>query len=121
MAATPLIGAPLTMKAIAGPEPSRRSIESAAAACCMRASPAKAMSSGSILFFWKMPALTPTSGGTKLNASATALPTRTLSAAAAGKVDSIATAAARAKPIAVRIMAGILDLASYFFGRNSSV
>ncbi len=63
------------------------SIESAAAACCMRASPAKAIDSTSTLFFWKMPLRMPTSGGTNENASATALPTRSLSAAAAGVVS----------------------------------
>src|SRR5262249_32013439 len=96
MAATPLIGEPLAMNAIAGPEPSRMSIESLAAACCMRASPAKAVSSSSTLLFWKMPLRMPTSGGTNENASGTALPTRNLSAAAAGMVIAAVANAARA-------------------------
>src|SRR6266700_2563431 len=49
MAAMALIGEPLTMKAIAGPEPSARSIESDAMACCIFASPANAIDSASQL------------------------------------------------------------------------
>ena len=90
MAATPLTGEPLATNAMAGPEPSRTSMESPAAACCMRASPANAVSSTSTLFFWKIPSLMPTSGGTKEKASATALPTRILSAAKVGEVASSA-------------------------------
>ena len=84
MAATPLTGAPLTMKASAGPEPTRMSIEPAAAACCMRASPLKAIDSTSRPCLAKIPVRMPISIGVNENACGTDLPTRSFSAACAG-------------------------------------
>src|SRR6516164_3154351 len=83
MAATALIGAPLTMNAIAGPEPSAMSRLSDAIACCMRASPVNAIDSMSRPLFAKKPLRMPMSSGTNENASGTALPTRSGSAARA--------------------------------------
>jgi len=98
-----LIGAPLAMNAIAGPEPTRMSIEPAAAACCIRASPVKAIDSTSRPFLAKMPVRMPISIGVNENASATALPTRSFSAACAGMTSN--TAAAR--PMNARENAGM--------------
>src|SRR5262245_26807346 len=83
MAATALIGAPLTMNAIAGPEPSAMSRLSDAIACCMRASPVKAIASMSRPLFANKPLRMPMSSGTNENASGTALPIRSLSVALA--------------------------------------
>src|SRR5262245_46624783 len=83
MAATALIGAPLTMNAIAGPEPSAMSRLSDAIACCMRASPVNAIESMSRPLFANKPLRMPMSSGTNENASGTALPTRKVSAAPA--------------------------------------
>ena len=83
MAATALIGAPLTMNAIAGPGPSATSRLSEAIACCMRASPVKAIDSMSSPLFANRPLRMPMSRGTNENASGTALPTRRVSAAPA--------------------------------------
>jgi hypothetical protein len=81
MAATALIGAPFTMKAMAGPEPIPMSMLSEAIPCCMRASPAKAVYSTATPCWPKKPLRIPISTGTNENASATALPTRRSSAA----------------------------------------
>src|SRR5262245_59853236 len=102
MAATPLIGEPLTMNAMAGPEPSAMSRLSAAIACCILASPAKATDSTSMPFFAKMPCFMPTSSGTNENASGTALPTRSFSAASADAAHVIAAHAAAARISAFR-------------------
>src|SRR5580700_8016114 len=101
MAATPLIGEPLTMKARAGPEPSAMSMESDAIACCSLASPAKAEPSTSRPFSLKKPLRMPMSSGVNENASGTALPTRKVSAAGAGAAMS-APASAAASSVAVR-------------------
>src|SRR5262249_13120192 len=93
MAATALIGAPLTMNAIAGPEPSATSRLSDAIACCMRASPVKAIDSMSRPLFANRPLRMPMSSGTNENASGTALPTRSGSAARAGDAKNKALAA----------------------------
>src|SRR5712692_817359 len=103
MPATPLIGAPLTMNAMAGPEPSRTSIESAAAACCMRASPANAIDSISSPLAAKMPLRIPTSSGTNEKASGTALPTRSFSAAVSGEASKNPPAASTSISAAARI------------------
>src|SRR6516165_6629492 len=78
-----LIFAPLTMNAIAGPEPSAMSRLSDAIACCMRASPVNAIDSMSRPLFANRPLRMPMSSGTNENASGTALPTRSGSAARA--------------------------------------
>src|SRR5262249_19403907 len=70
--------------AIAGPEPSAMSRLSDAIACCMRASPVKAIDSISRPCFANNPLRMPISSGTNENASGTALPTRSVSAPAAG-------------------------------------
>src|SRR5262249_11761090 len=90
MAATALIGAPLTMNAIAGPEPSATSRLSEAIACCMRASPVKAIDSMSSPLFANKPLRMPMSRGTNENASGTALPTRSVSAAPAPWIEPLA-------------------------------
>src|SRR5262245_31916213 len=101
MAATPLMGEPLTMNAIAGPEPSAMSRLSDAIACCMRASPANAIDSISSPCLAKNPFLMPISSGTNENASGTALPTRSLSAALPGAASITApVASASAAPAA---------------------
>src|SRR5215468_8827558 len=87
MAATALIGAPLTMNAIAGPEPSAMSRLSDAIACCIRASPVKAIDSMSRPLFANKPLRMPMSSGTNENASGTALPTRSVSAAPAPGIE----------------------------------
>src|ERR1700688_4513480 len=102
MAATPLIGEPLTMKARAGPEPSAMSIESEAIACCSLASPAKAEPSTSRPLFLKKPLRMPMSSGVNENASGTALPTRKVSVACAGAATS-APASAAASSVAMRL------------------
>src|SRR5580700_8679280 len=101
MAATPLIGEPLTMKAKAGPEPSAMSMESEAIACCSLASPAKALPSTSRPLFLKKPLRMPMSSGVNENASGTALPTRKVSMACAGAPMS-APASAAASSVVVR-------------------
>ena len=73
MAAMPLTGEPLAMKASPGPEPSPISMPSAAIACCSLASPPKPAISISRPLFLKMPVRTPTSTGTKENAVAAGL------------------------------------------------
>ena len=88
MAAIALIGEPFMMNAIAGPEPSARSIESDAIACCILASPANAIDSASMPYFWKKPFFMPMSSGTNENASGTALPTLSLSTAAEGATNN---------------------------------
>jgi hypothetical protein len=93
IAATPLIGAPLTMNAMAGPEPRAMSRLSEAIACCMRASPAKEIDSISSPFLAKKPLRMPMSSGTNENASGTALPTRSFSAACIGEASSVSAAA----------------------------
>ena len=80
IAAMPLMGEPLTMKASAGPELSAMSTLSAAMPCCSLASPPKLEISRSRPCFLKMPVCAPTSTGTKENASRPALPTRKVSA-----------------------------------------
>src|SRR5580700_2707173 len=102
MAATPLIGEPLTMKAKAGPEPSAMSMESDAIACCSLASPAKAEPSTSRPFSLKKPLRMPMSSGVNENASGTALPTRKVSAACAGMAMS-APASAVANSVTMRL------------------
>src|SRR5262245_24181166 len=94
MAVTALMGAPLAMNAMAGPEPSAMSRLSEAMACCMRASPANAIDSISSPCLAKMPLRMPISSGTNENASGTALPTRSFSAAPAGGASSAASAIA---------------------------
>src|SRR5207244_3917902 len=81
------IGAALPMNAIAGPEPSATSRLSEAIACCMRASPVKAIDSISRPLFANKPLRMPMSSGTNENASGTALPTRKVSAAAAPGIE----------------------------------
>src|SRR5262245_13801028 len=99
MAATPLMGEPLMMNAIAGPEPSAMSTLSDAIACCMRASPANEIDSISSPCLAKNPLRMPMSSGTNENASGTALPTRSFSAAPAGAARTIApVASASAAP-----------------------
>src|SRR5262249_51873972 len=95
MAAIPLIGEPFMMKAIAGPEPSARSIESDAIACCIFASPANAIDSASMPYFWKKPFFMPMSSGTNENASGTALLTLSFSAAADEVVSRAVAISAR--------------------------
>src|SRR5262245_2845062 len=102
MAATALIGEPLTMNAIAGPEPSAMSRLSEAIACCMRASPAKAIDSISSPYLAKNPLRMPMSSGTNENASGTALPTRSFSAAPAGAARTIAPVASTSAPTTAR-------------------
>src|SRR6202035_286730 len=80
----PLMGAPLAMNAIAGPEPSAISMLSAAIACCMRASPPKMVDSISRPFCANSPLRIPISSGTNEKATPTALPTRSVSAAHTG-------------------------------------
>src|SRR5262245_36528805 len=108
MAATPLIGAPFSMNAMAGPEPIRMSIEPAAAAVCMRASPVNAIDTTSRPFLAKMPVRMPISTGVNVKASATALPTRSFSAAGATTIETTIRAAAsdvRASIIMARLRA----------------
>ena len=62
----------------------------------MRASPAKAINSISMPFFWKNPFFMPTSSGTNENASGTALPTRRVSAEEAGESARVPAASAAA-------------------------
>src|SRR5262245_40541894 len=102
MAATPLIGEPLMMNAIAGPEPSAMSRLSDAIACCMRASPANAIDSISSPCLAKNPLRMPISSGTNENASGTALPTRSFSAAPAGAARIIAPVASVSAATTVR-------------------
>src|SRR5262249_10135659 len=78
-----LVGAGVGMKGIGGPEPSATSRLSEAIACCMRASPVKAIDSMSSPLFANKPLRMPMSSGTNENASGTALPTRSVSAAPA--------------------------------------
>src|SRR3984957_17403815 len=92
MAAIALIGEPLAMNAMAGPEPSAMSIESDAIACCSLASPANAIDWASMPYFWKKPFLMPMSSGTNEKASGTAFPTRSVSAAPAGAASASASA-----------------------------
>src|SRR5262245_21889436 len=103
MAATPLMGEPLMMNAIAGPEPSAMSRLSDAIACCMRASPANAIDSISSPCLAKNPLRMPISSGTNENASGTALPTRSFSAAPAGGARIIAPIASASAPTMARI------------------
>src|SRR5262245_11334176 len=103
MAATPLMGEPLTMNAIAGPEPSAMSRLSDAIACCIRASPANATDSISSPCLAKNPLRMPISSGTNENASGTALPTRSCSAAPAGAARIIAPVASASAPTTARI------------------
>src|SRR5262249_728614 len=98
------------MNAIAGPEPSAMSRLSEAIACCMRASPVKAIASMSRPCFAKKPLRMPMSRGTNENASGTALPTRSVSAAPTlrdkGKAPATsrsATAISKRKAAVVRI------------------
>src|SRR5262245_49455664 len=105
MAVTALIGAPLAMNAMAGPDPSAMSRLSDAIACCMRASPANAIDSISSPCLAKKPLRMPMSSGTNENASGTALPTRSFSAAPAGDMKS----AASARAIAVRMSTVIFE------------
>src|ERR1051325_4954006 len=106
MAAIALIGEPFLMKAIAGPEPSARSIVSDAIACCIFASPANAIDSGSTPYFWKKPFFIPMSSGTNEKASGTALPTLSFSAAVAGAASSRLASSARIVRMAVRFLVG---------------
>src|SRR5262249_49826721 len=108
MAATALIGAPLTMNAIARPEPSATSRLSDAIACCMRASPVNAIDSISRLLFANKPLRMPMSSGTNENASGTALPTRKVSAALAPGPKN--------KALATESIAAIKERNSAFIG-----
>ena len=96
MAAMPLTGEPLTMKARPGPEPKPTSMLSAAIACCTLASPPKLATCRSRPLRLKMPVWLPTSTGTKENAVRPALPTRNTSAwAESGKPNASATSPAK--------------------------
>src|SRR5262245_48480675 len=108
MAATALIGAPLTMHAIPGPEPSATSRLSDAIACCMRASPVNAIDSMSRPLFANRPLRMPMSSGTNENASGTALPTRSGSAAPAPGT--------RIEPLASKSIAAIKERNGAFIG-----
>src|SRR5262245_7447766 len=108
MAATALIGAPLTTNAIAGPEPSATSRLSDAIACCMRASPVNAIESMSRPLFAKKPLRMPMSSGTNENASGTALPTR--------KVSAAPEPCTKSKALASESIAAIKERNSAFIG-----
>ena len=88
--ATALAGTPLAMKAMPGPLPMPMSALSAVKACCSLASPAAADASISSPCLAKMPVWMPTSSGVKVQANATALTTRSFSAAPAGATTSTA-------------------------------
>ena len=90
MTATAFAGTPLAMKAMPGPLPIPMSRLSAVRACCSLASPAAADASISSPCLAKMPVCMPTSSGVKVQANATALPTRSFSAAPAGVTSSTA-------------------------------
>ena len=83
MAATALAGTPLAGKAMPGPLPKPISMLSETRPCCMRASPAKPVTTSSSPCLAKMPTSSPTSIGVKVQANGTALPIRSLSAAGA--------------------------------------
>src|SRR5690242_1141164 len=99
-----------------GPLPSPKSTASEASPCCSLASPVKLMICTSSPYLAKMPARFPISSGVKVKAVATALPTRTFSAAADGRVSERASAAqaaiAKAKRMVVNlgIIAPLLSL-----------
>src|ERR1019366_1978860 len=102
IAAMPLIGAPLAMNAIAGPEPSAISMLSAAIACCMRASPAKMLDSIWSPFCANSPLRIPISSGTNEKATPTALPTRSVSAARDGAAAAASASSAAPRSAAPR-------------------
>src|ERR1051326_4479030 len=83
IAAMPLTGEPLAMKASPGPEPRPMSMPSAAIACWTRASPPKLEICRSRPCFLKMPVAAPISAGTNEKASRPALPTRSVAVPAA--------------------------------------
>src|ERR1700677_4767375 len=93
-AATALAGEPLTRNARSGPPPSAMSMAPEARPSCSFELPAKPIDSISRPCFLKMPVCMPTSSGTKENAAGSALPTRSVSAAAL-LVTRLSTAAAR--------------------------
>ena len=87
---TALAGTPLAMNAMPGPLPIPMSALSAAKACCSLASPAAADASTSSPCLANRPISMPTSSGVKVQANATALTTRSFSAAPAGATTSTA-------------------------------
>src|SRR6516165_1693825 len=86
MAATALAGEPLARKPIPGPLLRPKSMLPETSPCCSLASPAKPVTSSASPRRAKMPASMPTSMGVNVQAKGTALPTRTVSAAASVSV-----------------------------------
>ena len=89
IAATAFAGTPFAMKAMPGPLPMPTSRLSAVNACCSLASPVASEASISRPCLAKMPVWIPMSNGVKVQAKATALPTRSFSAACAGATRSM--------------------------------
>src|SRR5579885_2165999 len=112
-AATPITGEPLAANASPGPLPRPKSMLFAAKACCTFASPARSTMSRSMPYLAKRPASRPTSATRKVQAPRCALPSRTVSAAAARDMPAAASAAANAAPaihVARRAMLGVAEL-----------
>jgi hypothetical protein len=110
MAPTALAGTPFTMNAMPGPLPMPMSTESEVRPCWSLASPLNAEASTSMPCLAKMPIWMPTSSGVKVQANATALPTRSFSAALAGATSASARIAAAALETARRMRGMVSSL-----------